>query len=101
MFSLAYAILCICSIYLALEKDKQNGKWILQNMVYLEGGMKVKKLKKYEVAFRTSSCGIAYVNIRAENKEDAIERLKKKHYRTDIIVRIREGGENWKCSLQK
>jgi hypothetical protein len=26
MFSLAYAILCICSIYLALEKDKQNGK---------------------------------------------------------------------------
>lgn len=54
----------------------------------------MKKLKKYEVAFRTSSCGIAYVNIRAENKEDAIERLKKKHYRTDIIVRIREGGEN-------
>lgn len=28
MFSLAYAILCICSIYLALEKDKQNGKLI-------------------------------------------------------------------------
>lgn len=56
--------------------------------------MQVKKLKKYEVAFRTSSCGITHVNIRAENKEDAIERLKKKHYRTDIIVRIREEGEN-------
>ena len=26
MFSLAYAILCICSLYLALEKDKQNGR---------------------------------------------------------------------------
>lgn len=44
MFSLAYAILCICSIYLALEKDKQNGKW---NEKYdLLGGKKM-EVKDY------------------------------------------------------
>ena len=32
LFSLAYAILCICSIYLALEKDKENKRRCEQSL---------------------------------------------------------------------
>lgn len=50
----------------------------------------MKRLKNYEVAFRTSSCGVTYKNIKAKNEEDAIRRLESKNYRTDIIMRIRK-----------
>lgn len=50
----------------------------------------MKKLDNYEVAFRVSSCGIKYIKVKAKNEEDVIERLKKKHYRTDIILSIRK-----------
>ncbi len=55
----------------------------------------MKKLNNYEVAFRTSSCGVTYKNIKAKDEDDAIERLKKKNYRTDIILNIRKLEENW------
>ncbi len=45
----------------------------------------MKKLNNYEVAFRTSSCGVTYKNIKVKDEEDAIERLKNKNYRTDLI----------------
>ncbi len=50
----------------------------------------MKKLNNYEIAFRTSSCGITYKEVEAKDEEDAIKRLKAKHYRTDIIVNIRQ-----------
>lgn len=50
----------------------------------------MKKLNNYEVAFRTSSCGITYKQIKAKNEEDVIKRLKAKNYRTDIITNIRK-----------
>lgn len=50
----------------------------------------MKRLNNYEVAFRTSSCGITYKEIKAKNEEDAIKRLKAKNYRTDIILNIRK-----------
>lgn len=48
------------------------------------------KLNNYEVAFRVSSCGTKYISIKAKDMEEVIVRLKKKHYRTDIILSIRE-----------
>lgn len=48
------------------------------------------KLNNYEVAFRTSSCGVTYKEIKARDEEDAIKRLKSKNYRTDIILSIRK-----------
>ncbi len=48
------------------------------------------KLNDYEVAFRTSSCGVTYKTIKAKDVEDAIKRLESKHYRTDIILNIRK-----------
>lgn len=51
------------------------------------------KLNNYEVAFRTSSCGITYKEIKARDEEDAIRRLKAKNYRTDIILNIRKKEE--------
>lgn len=50
----------------------------------------MEKLKDYEVAFRTSSAGITYKSIKAKSEEDAIKRLERKNYRTDIILSIRE-----------
>ena len=55
----------------------------------------MKRLKNYEVAFRTSSCGVTYKNIKAKNEEDAIRRLESKNYRTDIIMRIRKVENRW------
>lgn len=48
------------------------------------------KLNNYEVAFRVSSAGIKYINVKAKDENDVIERLKAKHYRTDIILNIRK-----------
>ena len=53
----------------------------------------MKKLNNYEVAFRTSSCGVTYKNIKVKDEEDAIERLKNKNYRTDIILNKRKVEE--------
>ena len=50
----------------------------------------MRKLNNYEVAFRTSSCGITYKQIKEKNEEDVIKRLKAKNYRTDIILKIRK-----------
>ena len=66
--------------YLMDLKESENKK----------GSKNMKKLNNYEVAFRTSSCGITYKQIKAKNEEDVIKRLKAKNYRTDIIVNIRK-----------
>lgn len=51
------------------------------------------RLNIYEVAFRTSSCGVTYKEVKARDEEDAIRRLKSNNYRTDIILNIRKKEE--------
>lgn len=50
------------------------------------------KLNNYEIAFELSSIGKRnkYINIKARNIEDAIARLKSKHYDIDKIISIRK-----------
>ena len=50
------------------------------------------KLNNYEIAFELSSMGkrTRYINIKARNIEDAIARLKSKHYDIDKIISIRK-----------
>ena len=54
------------------------------------------KLNNYEIAFELSSMGkrIRYINIKARNIEDAIARLKSKHYNIDKVICIRKENRN-------
>ena len=50
------------------------------------------KLNNYEIAFELSSMGkrTRYINIKARSVEDAIARLKLKHYDIDKVICIRK-----------
>ena len=54
------------------------------------------KLNSYEIAFELSSIGkrIRYINIKARSIEDAIARLKSKHYNIDKVICIRKENRN-------
>ena len=76
------AIMVIEDIYQESEKKKKRK-------------VNMGKLNNYEIAFELSSMGkrIRYINIKARNIEDAIAKLKSKHYDIDKTISIRKEND--------